>query len=49
MKIISFIDQPEIIKAILRQVGLWEKESRPPTKTKPPPSEYYADEQIPII
>ena len=46
MKIISFIDQPGVIKAILQHVGLWKKESRPPPKTKPPPSEYFADEQI---
>jgi len=56
MKIISFIDQPEVIKAILRHLNLWGfdrelsrtvTQKRPPPKTKPPPSEYYADEQIP--
>jgi len=47
MKIISFIDQPEVIKAILRHVGLWEKQSRPPPKTKAPSSGYCAVDQIP--
>jgi hypothetical protein len=56
MKIISFIDQPEVINAILQHVGLWifdrersrtDTQSRPPPKTKPQPSEYYAVEQIP--
>ena len=46
MKIISFIDQPEVIKAILQHVGLWETQKRPPPKTKLPPSELYAAEQI---
>jgi hypothetical protein len=46
-KIINFIDQPEIIKAILQHVGLWGFEKRPPPKTKAPTSEYYSDEQIP--
>ena len=57
MKIISFIDQPEVIKAILRHVGLWvfdlelsrtETQSRPPPKTKAPPSDCYAVDQIPV-
>jgi len=47
MKILSFIDQPGVIKAILQHIGLWERKSRPPPKTKALSSEYYADEQIP--
>ena len=47
MKITNFIDQPEAIKAILQHVGLWVTQKRPLPKTKSPPSEYYADEQIP--
>jgi len=46
MKIISFIDQPEVIKAILQHIGLWERESRPPPKTKAPPSDCYAADYI---
>ena len=29
MKIISFIDQPDVIKAILQHIGLWKRETRP--------------------
>ena len=47
MKIISFIDQSEIIKAILRHVGLWERESRPSPRTKDPSPDYCAVDQIP--
>jgi len=47
MKIISFIDQPEVIKAILQHVGLWETQKRPPPKTKLPPSIYYTSSHIP--
>jgi hypothetical protein len=46
--LISFIDQPGVIKAILQHIGLWVFESRPPPKNKAPPSEYYAAEQIPV-
>jgi len=48
MKIISFIDQPGVIKAILQHIGLWERESRPPPKTKAPPSDCYAVYQMPV-
>jgi hypothetical protein len=48
MKIISFIDQPEVIKAILQHIGLWERESRPPPKTKASPSDCYAVDKIPV-
>jgi len=33
MKVISIIERPEIIKKILRHLGLWEKKARPPPKT----------------
>ena len=48
MKINSFIDQPGVIKAILQHIGLWERESRPPPKTKAPPSDCYAADHIPV-
>jgi hypothetical protein len=32
MKVISIIECPEIIKKILRHLGLWEKKARPPPK-----------------
>jgi hypothetical protein len=34
MRIISFIDQPEVIKKILQHLGLWEEPHAPPDKTK---------------
>ena len=33
MRVILVIEQPEIIKKILKHLGLWEKKSRPPPKT----------------
>jgi hypothetical protein len=30
MRIISFIDQPEVIKKILQHLGLWEQSQAPP-------------------
>jgi hypothetical protein len=30
MRIISFIDQPEVIKKILQRLGLWEEAHAPP-------------------
>ncbi len=30
MRIISFIDQPEVIKKILDHLGLWEESGGPP-------------------
>jgi hypothetical protein len=47
MKIISFIEQPDTVKHILQQLGLWETQKRPPPKINSPPSEYWAAEAIP--
>jgi hypothetical protein len=38
MRIISFIDQPEVIKKILQQLGLGEQSQAPP-ETEPPRKE----------
>ena len=46
MKIISFIEQPEVVKQILQHLGLWEAQKRPPPKINSPPSDYCAAEQI---
>jgi hypothetical protein len=35
MRIISFIDQPEVIKKILQHLGLWEESHAPPEKLPP--------------
>ena len=32
MRIISFIDQPDVIKKILKHLGLWEESHAPPGK-----------------
>jgi len=43
MKIIAWVEQPEIIQKILKHVGLWEVKSRPPPKTHSPPGELQVD------
>lgn len=35
MRIISFIDQPEVIKKILKHLGLWEESQAPPDRGPP--------------
>jgi len=47
MKVISVIDQPEVVKHILQHLGLWKMQKRLPPKINLQPSAYYADEQIP--
>ena len=34
MRIISFIDQPDVIKKILEHLGLWEKSLAPPDRNQ---------------
>ena len=51
MKIIAFIEREDLIKKVLKYVGLWEVKSvstelaevRPPPKIHSPPAELYAD------
>ncbi len=50
MKIISFIEDEQIIRKILKHLGLWEIKQRPPPRANaPPPKMYidYTDSQIP--
>ena len=50
MKIISFIEDEQVIKKILKHLGLWEVKARPPPKTKAPPLTVhtdYSDSQVP--
>jgi hypothetical protein len=50
MKIIAFIEQEEVVKKILKHVGLWEVKCRPPPKIHSPPGDLYtdySDSQIP--
>jgi len=35
MRIIAFIDQPDVIKKILQHLGLWEDSHAPPYPPKP--------------
>jgi hypothetical protein len=39
MKIISFIDDSEIIKKILKHLGLWDVKRKPPPRANGPPTE----------
>ena len=34
MRIISFIDQPDVIKKILQHLGLWEESHAPPGRSQ---------------
>ena len=43
MKVISVIEQPEVIKKILKHLGLWEVKARPPPKTSAPQPNVHID------
>jgi len=50
MRIISFIEDGEVIKKILKHLGLWEVKPRPPPKVQLPPKNVhidYSDSQVP--
>jgi hypothetical protein len=49
MRIIAFIEREDLIKKILKHVGLWEVKTRPPPRAHAPlgnPHIDYADNQI---
>jgi hypothetical protein len=51
MKIISFIEDEEVIEKIVEHLGLWEVKVRPPPKVKAPSvsiSIDYSDSQVPF-
>jgi len=52
MRIISFIENEEVIKKILKHLGLWELKARPPPRAnalpKYEPSIDYSDSQLPV-
>ena len=53
MRIIRFIENEEVIKKILKHLGLWDVKARPPPRSTAPPkaSEYsmdYTDSQLPV-
>lgn len=50
MRIISFIEDEEVISKILKHLGLWELKQRPPPQANAPPLNIhidYTDSQIP--
>ncbi len=51
MRILSFIEDPEVIERILRHLGLWDLKARPPPKraSAPPIDTHldYSDSWIP--
>ena len=50
MKILSFIEDPEVIKKILKHLGLWDIKARPPPKATATPADFhtdYSNSQIP--
>jgi hypothetical protein len=53
MKVISVIEDEDVIKKILKHLGLWDQKARPPPKANSPPmtSQYhidYTDSQLPV-
>jgi hypothetical protein len=49
MKIISFIEDEEVIEKILKHLGLWNVKARPPSEVKVPPVRTkmdYSDSQV---
>jgi hypothetical protein len=43
MKIISFIEDEDVISKILKHLGLWEVKQRPPPRAKAPPRNIHID------
>jgi len=50
MRILAFIEDKEVIKKILKHLGLWERKARPPPKTSSPQPNAHidkSDSQVP--
>ena len=43
MRILAFIEKPEIIKKILQHLGLWEVKARPPPRANASPQDVHID------
>jgi len=43
MKVIGFIEDQEVIKKILKHLGLWDLKARPPKRTNAPPINTHLD------
>jgi len=46
MRIISSIEDPPVIRAILEHLGLWLVKARPPPKIQAPPVGYYEEAAV---
>jgi hypothetical protein len=44
MRIITFIEDEEVIKKIVKHLGLWEVKAQPPPKVKAPSPTIYLDD-----
>jgi hypothetical protein len=54
MKVISVIEDEDVIKKILKHLGLWERKTRPPPKTTSPENTFecnidYSSSQLPSL
>lgn len=52
MKVISFIEDPDVIKKILKHLGLWLVKPKVPPRANGPPEQLhidYSDSQIPLV
>ena len=47
MKIISMVENEEVIKKILKHLGLWDRKARPPPKATGPPKNPEYDISLP--
>jgi len=50
MKVISVIEDEDVIKKILKHLGLWDQKARPPPKANSPPEYHidYTNSQLPV-
>jgi hypothetical protein len=53
MRIIAFIEDPEIVKKIIKHLALWAQKATPPPKANAPPMAPechfdYTDSQVPV-
>ena len=46
MRILAFIEDEEVIKKILKHLGLWDQKARPPPKATATPPDLYIDEPV---
>jgi hypothetical protein len=49
MRILAFIENDQLIKKILKHLGLWEVKARPPPRGNPSPSNIHIDYSYPQV